>query len=177
MTPAANGRRGHTACQKSLAEFAARRWQRIEIIFSHDMCVRENTSQAASVEFVRLWHTNYVRSRPQPFVGKTRRVFPTVSMTPAANGRRGHALFSAPVVFPPHIQQRIGAALLAAIDPPINLNSHMPVKAHSLRIRFVHCDRLPPPHLIHTDHILLLPRKKGPSIGSVPPVAFQAKRP
>ena len=39
---------------KSLAEFAARRRQRNKIIFSRDMCVRENTSQAASVEFVRL---------------------------------------------------------------------------------------------------------------------------
>ena len=37
--------------QKSLAEFAARRRQRNKIIFSRDMCVRENTSQAASVEF------------------------------------------------------------------------------------------------------------------------------
>ena len=36
---------------KSLAEFAARRRQSIEIIFSRDMRVRENTSQAASVEF------------------------------------------------------------------------------------------------------------------------------
>ena len=40
-------------CSKSLAEFAARRRQKIESIFSHDMCVRENTSQAASVEFLR----------------------------------------------------------------------------------------------------------------------------
>ena len=39
---------------KSLAEFAARRRQRNKIIFSRDMCVRENTAQAASVEFVRL---------------------------------------------------------------------------------------------------------------------------
>ena len=37
----------------SLAEFAARRRQKIKIIFSRDMCVRENTSQAASVEFCR----------------------------------------------------------------------------------------------------------------------------
>ena len=42
-----------SACQKSLAEFAARRRQRGGIIFSRDMCVRENTSQAASVEFCR----------------------------------------------------------------------------------------------------------------------------
>ena len=37
--------------KKSLAEFAARRRQRNKIIFSRDLCVRENTSQAASVEF------------------------------------------------------------------------------------------------------------------------------
>ena len=42
-----------SSCQKSLAEFAARRRQKIQIIFSRDMCVRENTSQAASVEFLR----------------------------------------------------------------------------------------------------------------------------
>ena len=45
---------GVSACQKSLAEFAARRRQRDEIIFSRDMCVRENTAQAASVEFRRF---------------------------------------------------------------------------------------------------------------------------
>ena len=39
---------------KSLAEFAARRRQKIQIIFSRDMRVRENTSQAASVEFLRM---------------------------------------------------------------------------------------------------------------------------
>ena len=32
---------------KSLAEFAARRRKKIQIIFSRDMCVRENTAQAA----------------------------------------------------------------------------------------------------------------------------------
>ena len=36
---------------KSLAEFAARRRQKIKIIFHRDMCVGKNTSQAASVEF------------------------------------------------------------------------------------------------------------------------------
>ena len=39
---------------KSLAEFAARRRQRSPIIFSCDLCVRENTAQAASVEFRRF---------------------------------------------------------------------------------------------------------------------------
>ena len=61
--------------KKSLAEFAARRWQKIKIIFSRDMCVRENTSQAASVEFVRHGRANYARSRLQAFCRKTRRVF------------------------------------------------------------------------------------------------------
>ena len=36
------------------------------IIFFGDMCGEENTSQAASVEFVRRRRTNYARSRLQP---------------------------------------------------------------------------------------------------------------
>ena len=70
------------ACQKSLAEFAARRRQRNEIIFSRDMCVRENTSRAASVEFVRHRRTNYARSRLQTFCRKNPEVFSTVSTHP-----------------------------------------------------------------------------------------------
>ena len=50
--------------RKSLAEFAARRRQKIQIIFHRDMCVGKNTSQAASVEFCRL-RQNYARSRLQ----------------------------------------------------------------------------------------------------------------
>ena len=46
-----------------------------EIIFSRDMRVRENTSQAESVEFVRRRHTNYARSRLQVLCRKTLRVF------------------------------------------------------------------------------------------------------
>ena len=65
-------------CQKSLAEFAARRRQRNEIIFSRDMCVRENTSRAASVEFVRHRRANYARSRPQAFCRKNPEGFSTV---------------------------------------------------------------------------------------------------
>ena len=44
-------------------------------IFSRDMCVRENTSQAASVEFVR--HSGQIMRAAdcKPFVGKTLRVF------------------------------------------------------------------------------------------------------
>ena len=64
---------------KSLAEFAARRRQRNKIIFSRDMCVRENTTRAASVEFVRLRRTKYARSRPQTFCRKNPEVFSTVS--------------------------------------------------------------------------------------------------
>ena len=50
--------------RKSLAEFAARRRQKIQVIFHRDMCVGKNTSQAASVEFCRL-RQNYARSRLQ----------------------------------------------------------------------------------------------------------------
>ena len=60
--------------QKSLAEFAARRRQKIEIIFHRDMCVGKNSSQAASVEFCRL-RQNYARSRLQAFWQKNRRFF------------------------------------------------------------------------------------------------------
>ena len=71
---------GHLlACQKSLAEFAARRRQRNEIIFSRDMCVRENTFRAASVEFVRHRRANYARSRPQAFCRKNPEGFSTVA--------------------------------------------------------------------------------------------------
>jgi len=71
-----------SAFQKSLAEFAARRRQRNEIIFSRDMRVRENTSQAASVEFVRLRRTNYARSRLQAFCRKNPEGFSTVTNPP-----------------------------------------------------------------------------------------------
>jgi hypothetical protein len=41
------------------------------IIFFGDMCGEENTSQAASVEFVRRRRTNYARSRLQPSLSKS----------------------------------------------------------------------------------------------------------
>ena len=44
--------------------------QRSLIIFFGDMCGEENTSQAASVEFVRRRRTNYARSRLQPLCQK-----------------------------------------------------------------------------------------------------------
>jgi hypothetical protein len=41
------------------------------IIFFGDMCGEENTSQAASVEFVRRRRTNYARSRLHPPLSKS----------------------------------------------------------------------------------------------------------
>ena len=48
----------------------ARRRKESPIIFFGDMCGEENTSQAASVEFVRRRRTNYARSRLQPLCQK-----------------------------------------------------------------------------------------------------------
>ena len=82
-------KKGHASRQdplsvsKSLAEFAARRRQRNKIIFSRDMCVRENTVQAASVEFVRHRRTNYARSRLQALCRKNPEGFSTVERTAA----------------------------------------------------------------------------------------------
>ena len=59
---------------KCLAEFAARRRQKIRIIFHRDMCVGKNTSQAASVEFCRL-RQNYARGILGAFWQKNRRFF------------------------------------------------------------------------------------------------------
>lgn len=47
------------------------------IIFFGGMCGEENTSQAASVEFVRRRRTNYARSRLQPFCREITSDFPT----------------------------------------------------------------------------------------------------
>jgi len=63
-------------CSKSLAEFAAEAANKIKIVFGRGVYVDENTSQAASVEFVRLWRTNYARSRLQNTGGKAQRAFP-----------------------------------------------------------------------------------------------------
>ena len=59
---------------KKLAEFAARRRQKIGIIFHRDMRVGENTSQAASVEFCRL-RQNYARSSLQSLWQKKQSFF------------------------------------------------------------------------------------------------------
>ena len=52
-------------CQKSLAEFAADAENSVQIVFGRGLYVDKNTSQAASVEFVRQRRTNYARSRLQ----------------------------------------------------------------------------------------------------------------
>ena len=49
----------------------ARRRKENPIIFFGDMCGEENTSQAASVEFVRRRRTNYARSRLQNPLSKS----------------------------------------------------------------------------------------------------------
>jgi len=64
-------------CQKSLAEFSAQAENKVYIIFDRGVYVGKNTSQAASVEFVRRRRTNYARSRLQKTGGKARRVFST----------------------------------------------------------------------------------------------------
>ena len=67
-----------SACQKSLAEFAARKRRKNQNIFCRGVYLAENTSQAASVEFVRPKRTNYARSRLQIFVEKPTKGFSTV---------------------------------------------------------------------------------------------------
>ena len=85
---------------KSLAEFAARRRQRNKIIFSRDMCVRENSSQAASVEFVRPRRTNYARSRLQSFCRKNPEGFSTVEELPPSAAVPVFCIFLRPLTPP-----------------------------------------------------------------------------
>ena len=49
------------ACQNA-SQSSRPQTRKVTIIFSRDLCVRENTSQAASVEFCRV-RQNYARSR------------------------------------------------------------------------------------------------------------------
>ena len=59
-----------SACPKASQSFAAAAAKESQIIFSGDMRGEENTSQAASVEFVCPRRTNYARSRLQPLCQK-----------------------------------------------------------------------------------------------------------
>ena len=69
------------------------------------MCVRENTAQAVSVEFVRHGRTNYARSRPQAFCWKNPEGFSTVAKAPycydafALPGKGGRGIFRYPSCF------------------------------------------------------------------------------
>ena len=69
-TPAGRVCKAAAACPKASQSFAAGAAKESQIIFSGDMCGGENTSQAASVEFVRRRRTNYARSRLQPLCQK-----------------------------------------------------------------------------------------------------------
>ena len=86
---------GHFIISKSLAEFAAKAANKIKIIFRRGVYLAENTSQAASVEFVCRRQANYARSRLRKTGGKGRRPFSTSLNAP--DGCRGsfHVLGSA----------------------------------------------------------------------------------
>ena len=62
-------------CLQSLAEFAAKAANKVEMVFGRGVYVDENTSQAASVEFVRYKRTNYARSRLQNLAEKAEGLF------------------------------------------------------------------------------------------------------
>ena len=79
-----------SACQKSLAEFVARRRQKNEIIFSRDMCVRENTAQAASVEFRRITPKLCAQQAASLLSEKTGGFFDTFKPPPAFWRRQRH---------------------------------------------------------------------------------------
>ena len=85
-TPAGRVCRAAAACPKASQSFAAAAAKESPIIFSGDMCGGENTSQAASVEFVRRRRTNYARSRLQPLCQK---VILFDSDNPAGRSLRG----------------------------------------------------------------------------------------
>ena len=59
----------------NLAEFTATAVNEIKIIFCQGVYLAENTSQAASVEFVCLRQTNYARSRLQKLSEKAKGLF------------------------------------------------------------------------------------------------------
>ena len=58
--------RGPQLLSKSLAEFAPAGTKKIKLVFGRDMCVDENTSQPASVGFVRSSRTDPARGRMHP---------------------------------------------------------------------------------------------------------------
>ena len=78
---------GGSACQKSLAEFAPAGAKKDKLFFGRDMCVDENTSRPASVEFVGFSRTNSARSGLHPTRKSGKATFSTVSApVPLARG-------------------------------------------------------------------------------------------
>ena len=77
---------GDMSAYKKASQSSRPQTRKVGIIFSRDLCVRENISQAASVEFVRLRRTNYARSRLQALCRKIPKEFSTVSYIPEAKG-------------------------------------------------------------------------------------------
>ena len=71
---------GVTGCgvSKSLAAFAARRRQRIQVIFHRDMRVGKNTSQAASVKFLRSAQKLCAQQTANPFGRKIKDFSPVI---------------------------------------------------------------------------------------------------
>ena len=66
-------------CQKSLAEFSAKAENKVQNIFCQGVYLTENTSQAASVEFVRQRRTNYACSRLQKWRKAPKGIFDTIN--------------------------------------------------------------------------------------------------
>ncbi len=57
---------GHfSACQKASQSLPLKAANQVKSVFGRGVYLGENTYQAASVEFVRPWRTNYARSRLQ----------------------------------------------------------------------------------------------------------------
>lgn len=87
------------------------------------MYLAENTSQAVSVEFVRLWRTNYARNRLQKLVEKARKGF-FDSLTPAGLIRRAYFVLCAGVTLCRQIPARLScAAICSMADPAVFRNS------------------------------------------------------
>ena len=90
---------GPAACRKSLAEFAPAGANKVKSVFSRDLCVDENTSQAASVGPVRLQRTGPARGRLHP---PRKSGVPLFRQSPAAPASRGGRFLRVrPARFPP----------------------------------------------------------------------------
>ena len=78
---------------KRLAEFSARRREKIKIIFHRDMRVGKNTSQTASVEFCRK-RQDYARSRLQIPLAEKTKFFRQLKKYPPAYHTTGRRIFT-----------------------------------------------------------------------------------